>query len=91
MRLKSNFFGGHLEKLKGYMSSDAIEGEPNHLEANPIFSPCMPTLDVLSKPILSLDDPSYILSPKSHDDPRNPLRYPKHRSHEDNKEDQEEQ
>jgi hypothetical protein len=51
----------------------------------------MPTLDVLSKPILSLDDPSYILSPKSHDDPRNPLRYPKHRSHEDNKEDQEEQ
>jgi hypothetical protein len=31
MRLKSNFFGGHLEKLKGYMSSDAIEGEPNHL------------------------------------------------------------
>jgi hypothetical protein len=29
---------GHWEKLKGGMSSDAIEGEPSHLEANPIFS-----------------------------------------------------
>ena len=73
------------------MSSDAIEGELSHLKVNPIFSPSISTLDVLSKPILDLDDPSYILSPKSHDDPRNPLRYPKHRSHEDNKEDQEEQ
>jgi hypothetical protein len=33
------------------MSSDAIEGEPIHLEANPIFSTSMPTSDVLSEPI----------------------------------------
>jgi len=49
------------------MSSDAIEGEPSHLEANPIFSPSMPTLDVLfepiSQPILNPDEPSYALSP----------------------------
>ena len=32
-----------------------------------------------------------VLSPTSHDDPRNPLRQPKHRSHEDYKDDQEEQ
>ena len=77
------------------MSSDAIEGEPIHLEANPIFSPSMTTLDVLSepisKPILDPDDPFYALSPKSHDDPRNPLRQPKHRDHEGHKDDQEEQ
>ena len=77
------------------MSSDAIEREPSHLEANLIFSPSIPTLDVLfepiSQPILDPDDPSYALSPKSHDDPRNPLRQPKYRSHEDHKDDQEEQ
>ena len=60
------------------MSSDAIEGEPSHLEVNPIFSPSIPTLDILfepiSQPILDPNDPSYVLSPKSHDDPRNPLR-----------------
>jgi hypothetical protein len=60
------------------MSSDTIEGEPSHLEVNPTFSPSIPTLDVLSEPIfqpiLNTDDPSYALSPKSHDDPRNPLR-----------------
>ena len=59
------------------MSSDAIEGELSHL-AIPIFSPSMPTLDVLSEPIfqpiLDPDDPSNALSPKFHDDPRNPLR-----------------
>ena len=57
---KSNSLGHHLEKLKASMSSDAIEGEPIHLEANPIFSPSMPTLDVsyepISKSILDLDD-----------------------------------
>ena len=72
------------------MSSDAIEGEPSHLEAIPILSPSMPTLDVptepFSKPILDPDDPSYAL--KSHDDPRNPLKHPKQRSHEDHKKDQ---
>ena len=76
------------------MSSDAIEGELSHL-ANPIFSPSMPTLDVSSKPtfkpILDSDESPYDLSPKSHDDPRNPLRQLKHRSHEDHKDDQEEQ
>ena len=55
------------------MTSDAIEGEPSHLEANPIFSPSMPTTNIsfepISKPILDPDDPSYALSPESHDDP----------------------
>ena len=54
------------------MLSDAIEGELSHL-ANPIFSPSMTTLDVLSEPIsqpiLDPNDPSYALSPKSYDDP----------------------
>ena len=65
------------------------------LEAIPIFSPSMPTLDVssepISKPILDPNDSPYDLSPKSHDDPRNPPRHPKHRSHEGHKYDQEEQ
>jgi hypothetical protein len=55
----------------------------------------MPILDVssehISKPILDPNDPSYALSSKSHDDPRNLLRHPKHRSHEGQKNDQEEQ
>ena len=80
----------HLEKLKGGMSSDAIEGELSHLEANPIFSPSIPTLDVSSKPILDPNGPSYALSPEYHDHPRNPLRQPKHRSCKDHKDDQEE-
>ena len=75
------------------MSSDAIEGELSHL-GNPIFSPSMPTTDIsserISKPILDLDDLSYALSPKTHDDPRNPPRHPKHGSHEGHREDQEE-
>jgi len=86
---------GHWEEFKDGMSSDAIEGEPSHLEATPILSPSMPTLDVLfepiSQPILDPDDPSYALSPKSHVDPRNPLRQPKYRNHEDRKDDQGEQ
>jgi hypothetical protein len=76
------------------MTSEAIEGEPSHLEANPIFSPSMPTTNLsfesFSKPILDPDDPSYALSPKSHDDPRNLLRHLKHRNHEGCKDDQEE-
>ena len=71
------------------MSSDAIEGGPSHSKANPIFSPSMPTTDIsfepISEPILDPNESSYVLSPESHDDPRNPLRHPKHRSHEDNK------
>ena len=35
--------------------------------------------------------PSYAPSLKSHDGPRNPLRQPKYRNHEDRKDDQEEQ
>ena len=77
------------------MSSETIEGEPSYLEAIPILSPSMPILDVSSEPIfqpiLDPDDPSYALSPQYHDDPRNPLRQPKHRNHEGHKEDQEEQ
>jgi hypothetical protein len=77
------------------MSSDAIEGEPNFLDDTSILFPSMPTLDDLFEPIfqpiLDPDDLSYALSPKSHDDPKNPLRYPKHRSHEDHKDDQEKQ
>ena len=83
------------EEFKDGMSSDAIEGELSHSEAIPILSPSMPILDVssehISKPILDPDDPSYALSSKTHDDPRNPLWHPKHRSHEGYKEDQEEQ
>ena len=69
---------GCWEEFKDDMSSDAIEGELSHLEAIPILSPSMTTLDVLfqpiSQPILDPDDPSYALSPQSHDDPINPLR-----------------
>jgi hypothetical protein len=71
------------------MFSDVVEGEPSHLEDTSIFSPSMSTLDVLPEPIfqsiLDPDDPSYAFFPKSHDDPRNPLTHPKHRSHEDHK------
>ena len=70
------------------MSNEPIEGEPSHLEAIAIFSPYMPTLDVSFKAILDPDDSSYALSPKTHDDPRNPPRHPKHRSHEGHKEEQ---
>ena len=56
------------------MSSEPIEGEISHLEAIPIFSPYMPTLDVSFKPILDPDDSFYALSPKTHDDPKNPPR-----------------
>jgi len=77
---------GHWEEHKGGMSSETIEGEPSYLEAIPILSPSMPILDVssehISKSILNPDHPSYALSSKSHDDPTNPLRHPKHRSHE---------
>ena len=69
---------GHWEEFKDGVFSDAIEGESSHLKANPIFSPSIPTLDILfeliSQPILDPDDPSYALSPKPLDDPRNPLR-----------------
>jgi hypothetical protein len=46
------------------------------------------SFELISKPILDLDDPSYILSSETHDDP---LRHPKHRSHEAHKEELEEQ
>ena len=60
------------------MLSDAIEGEPSHLETNPIFSPPMLITDIsfesISKHILDPDKSPDALSPKSRDDPRNPLR-----------------
>ena len=40
--------------------------------------------------ILDPDDPSYTLFLESHENPRIPLRHPKHRNHEDYKDDQEE-
>ena len=68
------------------MLSDAIEGESSHLETNPIISPPMLTIDIssesISKPILDPDKSPDALSPKSHDDPRNPQKHPKQRSHE---------
>jgi hypothetical protein len=82
---------GHWEELKDGMTSDAIEGEPSHLETNPILSPSMLTTDIssvsISKPILDPDDSLYAPFSESHDDPRNPLRHPKHRNHEDYKDD----
>jgi hypothetical protein len=45
---------GHWEEFKDDMSSEPIEGEPSHLEAIPIFSPSMPTLDISSEPISKL-------------------------------------
>ena len=82
---------GHLEKPKYGMTSDAIEGEPSHFEANPIFSPSMPPTNVsfepVSEPILDPNDTPDVLFPKSHDNPRNPLRQPKHGSHEGHKDD----
>jgi hypothetical protein len=86
---------GYQKEFKDGMSSDAIDGEPSHLEVNHTFSPSMPTIDVLSEPIfqpiLNPDKSSYTLSPESHDDPRNSPRHPNHRNHEDYKDDQEEQ
>ena len=86
---------GHWENPKDGMTSDAIVGEPNHVEANPIFSPSMSTTDIsfepISKPIFDPNDSSYAIFSETHDDPRNPQRHPKHRSHEDHKDDQEEQ
>jgi hypothetical protein len=68
------FHIGCQEECKDGMSSDAIEGEPSPLEDTSILSPSMSTLNILSQPILDPNDLSYALSPKSYDDPRNPLR-----------------
>jgi len=64
------------------MSSNAIEGERNHLEATLIFSPSMPTLDIEYEPILD----HYGLFKPPHDS-RNPSRYPMHSNHQDHIED----
>jgi hypothetical protein len=75
------------------MSSDAKEGEPSNFGNYSIFSPSRPALDDLSQPIfqsiLDPDDPSYALPPKSHVDPRNLLRQPNHRTHNDHMDDEE--
>ena len=51
----------------------------------------MPTLYVLSEPILNPYESSYALYPKTHDDPTNSPTHPNHRNHEDCKDGQEEQ
>jgi hypothetical protein len=83
----------HWNKYKDGMSSDAIEGVPSNFGNYSIFSSSMPVLDNLSQPIfqsiLNPDDSSYALSPKSHNDPRNPLRQSNHRSHIDHMDDEE--
>jgi hypothetical protein len=74
------------------MSSNAIEGEQSYIEEDFIFSPSEPRQDGLikpiSKPILDPNESSYALLPKTHEDPRTPLEYHKHSSHQDQKEDQ---
>ena len=42
---------GYWDEFEDGMSSNAIEGEPSQLEANPILSSSMLTLDILSKSI----------------------------------------
>jgi hypothetical protein len=87
---KLNPFEGHLERLKDGMSSDAIEGEQSHQKSTTILSLSMPPLDMKFEPIVDPYDSSYVLSPETHDDPRNPPRHLKHRIHQDHKEDREE-
>ena len=64
------------------MPSDAIEGEPSHLEINSIFPPSMPILNVF-EPILDPNKSLYAPSTKPHNDPRNPSIHHKNRSNED--------
>ena len=82
-------------RWKDGKSSDAIVGEQNHLEYNPIFSPSMLTLDDFYEPtiepILNSNESSNALSPKPRDNLRNPSTHPTHRNHLDYKEDREEQ
>jgi len=63
------------------MPSDAIEGEPSHLEINYIFSPSMPILNVF-EPILDPNKSFYAPSTKLYNDSRNPSRHPKNSSYE---------
>jgi len=92
---KSDPHEGYLGRLKDGKSSDAIVGEQNHLEDNPIFSPSMPTLDDFNKPTIeSILDPneSYsALSPKPPNNLRNPPTHLTHRNHLDRQDDREEQ
>jgi hypothetical protein len=86
---------GQQEKSKDGITSEAIEGETSHLEIIPTLSSFVPTTNIYFEPIfkpnLDPDDPPY----ESYGDPiihsRNPLRHPKHGSHEGHKSDQEEQ
>ena len=72
------------------MLSEPIEGEPSYLETNSNLSPSMPTTDICFEPISKP-----ILDHESYDHPilnsGNPLRHPKHRSHEGHKSNKEEQ
>jgi len=87
---KSDPLKGYLGRLKDGKSSDAIVGEQNHLEDNPIFSPSMPTLDDFYEPILDPIESYGALSPKHPNKFRNPSTHFTH-SHLDYQEDQEEQ
>jgi len=83
----------HWNKNKDGMSSNIIEGEPSIFGNYSNSSPSMPALDNLSQPIFqSILDPNdalYALLPMSHDDHRNSLRQPTHRTHEDHMDDEE--
>ena len=93
--LKSNPFDRHLKSLKDGILSDAIEGERSHLEDNLIFYHTMPTFDdsfePIFKPILEPNNFYYALSLEPPDDPMNLSRDPIYKSHQDHKEDREEQ
>jgi len=76
----------HWKEFKDGMPCFAMEGGPSHLGINFIFSPSMPLLNVfepISKPILDPNKSFYAPSTKLHNNPRNPSRHPKNRSHED--------
>jgi len=82
-------------RRKDGKSSDAIVGEQNYLEYNPIFSPSIPTSDDFYEPtiepILDSNGSSNALSPKPLDNLRNPSTHPTRRNHLDHKEDWEDQ
>jgi len=87
---KSDPHEGNLGRLKDGKSSDAIVGEENHLEDNPIFSPSMTTLGDFYEPILYPNESYSALSPKPPDNLENPSTHLTHRNHLDHQEDREE-
>jgi len=94
-RSKSNLVEVYLGKLKDNKYSDAIVGVQNHLEDNPILSCSILILDDFYEPtiepIREPNESSNALSPKPHDNLKNPSTHQTHRNHLDHKEDREEQ